>query len=102
RISRRTVVRSSRSARTTTEKSMSSSMTVTGKAVRKRRLGLPPDAGGATGHGWRNAEEYVVRIENPETGDFHGYYRVVPDSGKAARMRDLNEDSDTLVVLGSV
>lgn len=81
---------------------MSSSMTVTGKAVRKRRLGLPPDAGGATGHGWRNAGEYVVRVENPETGDFHGYYRVVPDSGKAARMRDLNEDSDTLVVLGSV
>lgn len=75
---------------------------VTGKVVRKRKLGLPPDAGGATGHGWRNAGEYVVRVENPETGDFHGYYRVVPDSGKAAKMRDLNEDSDTLVVLGSV
>ncbi|MGN9783054.1 hypothetical protein ACTMTF_16600 [Nonomuraea sp. ZG12] len=76
--------------------------TGTGKTMRKLKLRLLSEPSDARGHGWLDADEYIVEAEPPEPGGSFGYYQVNVRTGKSQWIRDLGLDLGDRISLGDV
>lgn len=74
----------------------------TGKVVRELDLHLLSEPNDPIGHGWLDADEYIIEAETPEPGGSFGYYAVNVRTGRSSRIRDLPLDPGETVSLGKV